>query len=115
MSPERWREIEEVFQAAVEMPPAERVPYLAERCGNDEELRSEVLKLLDSDDSAADFIEVPIWTGSRSLNTLAKNKLSNSMDRGFNGGDRDNFLGKEVGVYKLTTEIGRGVGCRVSC
>ncbi len=108
MSPERWREIEEVFQAAVELPPAERAPYLAERCANDDDLRVEVMKLLDSDDSAADFIEVPIWTDSRFLNTSAKKEISNSLDQQFNGSDRDNFLGKEVGVYKLTKEIGRG-------
>src|SRR5512132_4231639 len=106
MSPERWREIEEVFQAAVEMPPAERAPFLDDRCAGDTGLRAEVMKLLDSDDSAADFIESPIWTDSRFLNTSAKDELSSSMDREFNGGDRDNFLGKEVGVYKLTKEIG---------
>jgi len=98
MSPERWREIEEIFQAAVEMPPAGRASYLAERCGSDDELKAEVLKLLESDDSAADFIESPIWTDSRFLNTSAKNELSNSMDRELGAGDRDNFLGKELGV-----------------
>ena len=108
MSPERWQEIEEVFQAAVEMPPPERAPYLDDRCGNDPELRNEVMKLLASDDSAADFIEVPIWTDSRFLNTSAKKEISNSLDQQFNNGDRDNFLGKQIGVYKLTKEIGRG-------
>jgi serine/threonine protein kinase/tetratricopeptide (TPR) repeat protein len=108
MSPERWHEIEEVFQTAVEMPPAERAPYLDDRCGQDDELRGEVMKLLASDDSAADFIEVPIWTDSRFLNTSAKKEISNSLDQQFNGNDRDSFLGKEVGVYKLTKEIGRG-------
>src|SRR4030095_5376577 len=108
MSPERWREIEEVFQAAVELPPTERAPYLNDRCGNDVELKNEVMKLLASDDSAADFIEVPIWTDNRFLNTSVRRELSSSIDREFNGGDHDNFLGKEVGVYKPTKEIGRG-------
>ena len=108
MSPERWQEIEEVFQAAVEMPPEERAPYLGDRCGNDPELRDEVMKLLASDDSAADFIEVPIWTDSRFLNTGAKKEISNSIDQQVGNGDRDSFLGKQIGVYQLTREIGRG-------
>ena len=57
MSPERWREIEEVFEAAVEMPAADRVRFLDERCKDDPTLKAEVVKLLKSDDSAADFIE----------------------------------------------------------
>jgi serine/threonine protein kinase/tetratricopeptide (TPR) repeat protein len=108
MSPERWQEIEELFQAAVEMPPGQRDAFVSERSANDAELRSEVMKLLESDESAADFIEVPIWTDSRFLNTSAKKELSNSIDQQFNGNDRDNFIGKQIGVYKLTREIGRG-------
>src|SRR5215213_1485915 len=105
MSPERWREIEDVFQAAVELPSDARAQFLAERCGTDEDLKREVLKLIESDDSASDFIESPIWTDSSFLNTSAKRELSSSID---GNGDRDNFLNKRVGVYKLTREIGRG-------
>ncbi len=108
MFPERWREIEEIFQSAVEMPPAERTSYVAERCADDDELRAEVVKLLESNDRAADFIESPIWTDSAFLNTSVKKDLSHSIDREINGTDRDNFLGREIGVYRLTREIGRG-------
>src|SRR5215204_280725 len=105
MSPERWREIEEVFQAAVEMPRADRALFVDKFCGSDAELKAEILKLIESDDSASDFIESPIWTDSSFLNTSAKRELSSSIDP---NGDRDNFLNKRVGVYKLTREIGRG-------
>ena len=104
MSPERWREIEEVFQAAVEMPQASRASFLAERCGSDDELRTEVQKLLDSDESAADFIEASIWTDSRFLNTSAKQEISHSID----GDNGDGLIGKKIDVYRLTREIGRG-------
>src|SRR5215216_5946298 len=108
MSPERWREIEEVFQAAVEIPRADRAQFIDKFCGTDAELKGEILKLLESDDSASDFIESPIWTDSKFLNTSAKKELSNSIDREVDGGDRDTFLGKEIGVYRLREEIGRG-------
>lgn len=106
MSPDLWREIEEVFEAAVELPPADRAAFLDKLYGADSEVKAEVLKLLASDDSAADFIESPIWTDSKFLNTSAKRELSSSIDQ--KNGDRDNFLGKRVGVYELTREIGRG-------
>ena len=108
MTPERWQEIEGVFQAAVEMPPEDRIAFLDKLYGPDDEIRALVVKLLESDDSAADFIEAPIWTDSRFLNTGAKKEISNSLDQQFNNGDRDNFLGKQIGVYQLTREIGRG-------
>ncbi|MEO8572352.1 MAG: hypothetical protein ABI481_00160 [Pyrinomonadaceae bacterium] len=110
MSPERWREIEEVFQAAVEMPRADRAQFLDKVCGTDADLKAELQKLLDSDDAASDFIESPIWTDINFLNTSAKQELSISIDREVNGDDGDSFLGKEIGVYRLKEEIGSGVG-----
>ncbi|HKP70625.1 MAG TPA: protein kinase, partial [Pyrinomonadaceae bacterium] len=108
MSPDRWREIDEVFQAAVELPPDGRASYLASRCESDPELLAEVSKLLEFDESASDFIEKPIWTDSRFLNTSSKKEISNSIDPSTGNGDRDNFLGKTIGVYRLDREIGRG-------
>src|SRR5215204_6629268 len=108
MSPERWREIEEVFQAAVEIPPPDRAAFLDKLYGANDEVRAEVMKLLESDDSAADFIESPIWTDSKFLNTSVKKELSNSIDRETGDGDGDGFLGKQVGVYQIKKEIGRG-------
>lgn len=108
MLPERWRQIEEIFLSAADLPKTERDAFLSEKCGEDASLRSEVEKLLAGDDSAADFIEVPIWTDSRFLNTSAKKEISNSLSNGDDGADRDNFLGKRIGPFKLTREIGRG-------
>src|SRR5215203_875223 len=108
MSPERWREIEEVFQAAVEMPRADRAQFVDKFCGQDAELKAEILKLLASDDSASDFIESPIWTDSKFLNTSAKKELSSSIDREVDDGEHDTFLGKNVSVYRIDEEIGRG-------
>ena len=41
-SPERWRQIDEIFAEALERPVAERDAILRERCGADAELRAEV-------------------------------------------------------------------------
>jgi hypothetical protein len=40
MTPERWQEIEGVFQAAVEMPPEDRIAFLDKLYGPDDEISS---------------------------------------------------------------------------
>jgi hypothetical protein len=46
MKPESWAKIEEIFQAALDCPTAVRTSFVAERCGNDAELRAEVENLI---------------------------------------------------------------------
>jgi serine/threonine protein kinase/tetratricopeptide (TPR) repeat protein len=104
MSPERWLRIEAVFQEAADLPASERAAFLDRECGADAELRAEVQNLLESDDAADNFIEVPVWTDSRFLSTKAKKEISKSFDVV----DRDNYLGRRIGAYKLVKELGRG-------
>ena len=103
MSPERWLRIEAVFQAAADLPAADRAAFLDKECGPDADLRSEVEALLLSNDAANDFIEVPVWTDSRFLSTRAKKEISKSIEV-----DRDNYIGRRIGVYQLSKELGRG-------
>ncbi|HWQ33662.1 MAG TPA: protein kinase [Blastocatellia bacterium] len=56
---ERWQQIEQFWNAALERPPDERAAFLAEACAGDEELRREVESLLRCDDRAGSFIEEP--------------------------------------------------------
>ncbi len=57
--PQRWKRIEEVFQAAVELPRSRREAFLAEACGSDAVLRLEVDNLVDADAEADEFLETP--------------------------------------------------------
>jgi serine/threonine protein kinase/tetratricopeptide (TPR) repeat protein len=108
MSPERWQQIEAVFQSAVDLPPHERENYLDSACGADPDLRAEVRRLLSSSDSAQDFIESPIWTDSNFLNSSAKKLISDSLENEIDLPQADEFIGRRIGVYKLVSEIGRG-------
>ncbi|MEO8648646.1 MAG: protein kinase [Acidobacteriota bacterium] len=108
MSPERWLKIEALFESTVDLRPAERAQFLSKECSDDVELKREVEKLLQSSDSADDFIESPIWTDSSFLNTSAKKEISESLDDGLDTGREDNYIGQTIGVYRLTKEIGRG-------
>ncbi|HEX5887781.1 MAG TPA: protein kinase [Pyrinomonadaceae bacterium] len=58
MTPERWQQISRIFKSAISLDGAARAAYLANQCGTDESLRSEVEKLLSShrQASAEDFI-----------------------------------------------------------
>ncbi|HTH37457.1 MAG TPA: protein kinase [Pyrinomonadaceae bacterium] len=108
MSPERWQQIEELFQAAVELPITDRKEFLDAKCGSDTELRLQVERLLASDDSAEEFIESPIWTDSSFLNTSAKKEISDSFEKSVEGAAVDNYLGRVIGAFRLEKEIGRG-------
>ena len=43
---DRWRRIEEVFQASIDLPVDQRDAFLRETCGDDRQLRDEVESLL---------------------------------------------------------------------
>src|SRR5438876_1214707 len=57
MTPERWQQVEEVLQAALDRPPHERASFLNEACSTDEELRQEASSLIDAYDEAGEFID----------------------------------------------------------
>jgi hypothetical protein len=59
MKPERWKEIEKLYNAAMELDPARRAAFLAEACAGDEPLRMEVESLLAQSDKAGSFIDAP--------------------------------------------------------
>jgi eukaryotic-like serine/threonine-protein kinase len=59
MKPERWQEIERLFNATLEQKPEKRAAFLAEACAGDESIRKEVERLLALKSEAEGFIEKP--------------------------------------------------------
>ena len=55
----RWEKVEQIYNAALERPEAERAAFLGEACGGDEELRRELESLLGDAQRAGDFLELP--------------------------------------------------------
>jgi serine/threonine protein kinase/tetratricopeptide (TPR) repeat protein len=108
MSPERWQQIEAVFQQAADLTQPERQNFLAEACAGDAELYLEVEKLVASFESADSFIESPVWTDSSVLNSTAKKAISDSINEQFKTDGGEDFIGQTIGVYKLVKELGRG-------
>ncbi len=61
MKAERWKQVTDLFQSAVERAPERRAAFLDEACHGDEGLRHEVGSLLTSYERAENFIEVPAF------------------------------------------------------
>ena len=108
MTPDRWQKIEAIFQAAIELSPDRREKYLLDACGSDESLFKEVSDLLANDESADSFIENPVWTDSNFLNSKAKKVISDSLKEQTTGPKTTEYIGRQIGVYRLVSEIGRG-------
>ena len=53
MERERWREVEDLFQAALERKPQDRAAFLSRACAEDVALREEVESLLTADEGAS--------------------------------------------------------------
>ena len=49
----RWEKVEQIYNAALERPEAERAAFLGEACGGDEELRRDLESLLGQAQGAA--------------------------------------------------------------
>lgn len=93
MTPERYQQIDKVFQAAIERDPTEREAFLDEACKGDHSLRLEVEALIDSSEKAGSFIESPVFAQAPDLVATA------------HGGT---LIGRELGPYQLTALLGSG-------
>lgn len=67
MTGDRWHDVERVFERALELPPAERAPYVDETCGEDRALYVEVMGLLASDDEARRSLRRVVRAAARRL------------------------------------------------
>ena len=107
MTPEQWQKIEEIFQAAVDLKPSERAGFIVENSLDDVELRREVEKLLADYESAESFIESPVWTDSKFLDSGVKRQIASSLEEN-SASEDDKMIGRRIGVFELKKEIGRG-------
>ena len=87
---ERFQKVQELFHAALDLPPTERRAFLSARCLQDESLRQEVESLLAEDANPGGFLE----TGSdRSQSAPFAFTLS---------------IGARLGPYEISALIGAG-------
>lgn len=89
MTPERWQQIEEILQAALDRQPDERAAFLDEACADDE-LRREVESLLAREDSAEHFIE------TAAMKVIARGLAESDLS------------GQKISHYQILRPIGEG-------
>jgi eukaryotic-like serine/threonine-protein kinase len=93
MTPERWLQIEQLFNDALSRRPGDRALFLDEACGNDATLRSEVESLLSSDEESDKVTEsIP--------SEVAAQMLADRQSAG--------IVGRTIGRYLVLSPIGAG-------
>lgn len=79
MSPEKWHEISQIFNTALELKSLDRKIYLDEMCGDDLIFRQEIENLLKANDEKDSFIDSPkigFTAGSNHLSLSPNDKIS---------------------------------------
>ena len=92
MTPEQWKQVKELFQAALERPPEERPKFVVDASAGNENLFREVVSLLGFDARAGTFIESPATAVVPELFSLQPSR----------------FVGRRIGPYRILKEIGHG-------
>jgi serine/threonine protein kinase/N-acetylneuraminic acid mutarotase len=93
ISPKRWRHLNELFQAAVELEPRNRPDFIDAACSGDRTLRQEVEALLRSDADDWNFLEAPALQLAAPFVADEKPQL---------------VSGDQLGDYTIQSLIGRG-------
>jgi eukaryotic-like serine/threonine-protein kinase len=93
MKPERSQQIDEIFQAALDLPTDQRAAYLDQACAGDDELRDEVESLISSYEQAGSFIEQPAIEVDASV---VAGPLTSAM------------AGASIGHYQIIEPLGSG-------
>jgi eukaryotic-like serine/threonine-protein kinase len=93
MTPERWQQVKQILQSALERNATERSAFLAQACADDPVLRSEVESLLRSSEDAESFMETPaVQSAAKSL-----------------AGDQTKLLiGQRINHYQIVSLLGEG-------
>ncbi len=60
MTPERWKRLQALYNAALDTPSEKRAQFIAEQCGDDAELRRELEALLTATDEGTGTLDVPL-------------------------------------------------------
>jgi tetratricopeptide (TPR) repeat protein/predicted Ser/Thr protein kinase len=92
VTPERWQQVDDLLQEALERGAAERDGFLRQACAGDAELEREVRSLLDSRQQAASFLEEPALE-------VAARALARAQD---------GSLPAVIGRYRIAGLLGEG-------
>ncbi|HKS09245.1 MAG TPA: protein kinase [Pyrinomonadaceae bacterium] len=93
MTPERWQQVKEIFNSAINYRPEERGVFISQACDGDEDLRSEVESLIASHERSGEFIDEPAFANAATL---------------FANDNAELKPGQTIGTYEVLSFISRG-------
>jgi eukaryotic-like serine/threonine-protein kinase len=102
MEPERWRQVEQLYQSVLALEESKRSAFLDDSCSGDEALRREVLSLLAGEERAAKFMETP------ALEMMAKELAVDQLPRAIAGTDPRQLIGRTISHYRILAKLGHG-------
>jgi serine/threonine protein kinase len=100
MDAERWKRVDDLLQAALQVPAERQEEFLRQQCGGDSELLEEVRSLLTSDRKAGSFLESPglhVAEVAAQLPTLGVSPSGSSL-----------IAGQTVSHYRVLGPLGSG-------
>lgn len=98
MTTERWKQIQELFSAALARESGERSAFLKEACADDDDLLAEVKSFLAADGDTLSLLKAPIPP---------------DFIRGLLAEQYEPLVGRQIGRFKIIREIGEGALGRV--
>lgn len=106
MDSSRWKQIDELLDAAIDLSPDQRPAFLDRACAGDQELRKELERLLASDERARTFFDSPAFAATEAAPGTSRML---SLLRG--EPEREALLrsGHQVaGRYQILSRLGKG-------
>src|ERR1035438_10114647 len=100
MDSERWRRVDDLFQAALQLPPAGRAEFLRQACAGDQAVERDVQSLLSSQQQAGSFLEIPAMEVA--ARDIARQQGKEAQENG------DFPIGHAVSHYRIAGKLGGG-------
>src|SRR5262250_1449797 len=97
MDVNRWNQIKEVYDRALDLCGDEREGFIAEACGDDYDLRREIESLLSAHDDASQFLQAP------AVEVAAREIVADEVPS-----PAHQLIGRELANYKIISLLGRG-------
>src|SRR5277367_5867181 len=97
MDAERWKRVDELLQATLQLPADQQQEFLRLACGDDSELQQEVSSLLNSHHEADNFLDQPLIEGGALKNPALE-------DQEF----VDSLTGRVVSHYRILSHLAHG-------